>query len=166
MRGSRKRIRKCVRAEVTRSYADVAGAVRGRGRFEVRRARNLAVPGAPLLTIEREGAYRLEAAVEESHLAAIRVGQAGIGHAGRRRSNHRCAGFRDRAGGGCGLARLHRQDRSARRFRRFAPAYSDARRSSLDSRPVAGDPAGCRDRARPVAIRFVALRITALPTPA
>ena len=28
-----------------------------------------------LLTIEREGAYRLEASVEESHLSAIRVGQ-------------------------------------------------------------------------------------------
>jgi RND family efflux transporter MFP subunit len=34
------------------------------------------VPGAPLLTIEREGAYRLEASVEESRLSAIRVGQA------------------------------------------------------------------------------------------
>jgi membrane fusion protein, multidrug efflux system len=37
---------------------------------------SLATPGAPLLTIEREGAYRLEAAVEESHLAAIRTGAA------------------------------------------------------------------------------------------
>ena len=35
----------------------------------------LALPGAPLLTIEREGAYRLEASVEESRLSAIRVGQ-------------------------------------------------------------------------------------------
>ena len=32
---------------------------------------NLAVPGAPLLTIEREGAYRLEASVDESRLPAI-----------------------------------------------------------------------------------------------
>ena len=36
---------------------------------------SLALPGAPLLTIEREGAYRLEASVDESQLAAIRVGQ-------------------------------------------------------------------------------------------
>ncbi len=35
---------------------------------------NLAVPGAPLLTIEHDG-YRLEAAVEESRMEAIRVGQ-------------------------------------------------------------------------------------------
>lgn len=35
---------------------------------------NLAMPGAPLLTIERDG-YRLEASVEESKLASIRVGQ-------------------------------------------------------------------------------------------
>jgi multidrug efflux system membrane fusion protein len=36
----------------------------------------LAAPGVPLLTIEREGSYRLEVAVEESRLAAIRPGQA------------------------------------------------------------------------------------------
>jgi RND family efflux transporter MFP subunit len=36
---------------------------------------NLAAPGAPLLTIEREGAFRLEAAVEESKLPAVRAGQ-------------------------------------------------------------------------------------------
>ena len=35
----------------------------------------LAVPGTPLLTIERDGSYRLEASVEESRLASIRVGQ-------------------------------------------------------------------------------------------
>ncbi|HEY4364150.1 MAG TPA: efflux RND transporter periplasmic adaptor subunit [Bryobacteraceae bacterium] len=37
---------------------------------------NLAMPGAPLLTIEREGAYRLEALVDESRLSSIRIGQA------------------------------------------------------------------------------------------
>ena len=36
---------------------------------------NLATPGAPLLTIEREGAYRLEAQVEESKLSAVKLGQ-------------------------------------------------------------------------------------------
>jgi membrane fusion protein, multidrug efflux system len=34
----------------------------------------LAVPGAPLFTIERDGAYRLEASVEESRLSLARVG--------------------------------------------------------------------------------------------
>jgi len=38
-------------------------------------AGNLAAPGAPLATIEREGGYRLEAAVEESLLRVIRPGQ-------------------------------------------------------------------------------------------
>jgi RND family efflux transporter MFP subunit len=37
---------------------------------------NLAAPGAPLLTIEREGAYRLEASVDESRLPLVKVGQA------------------------------------------------------------------------------------------
>ncbi|HWQ53523.1 MAG TPA: efflux RND transporter periplasmic adaptor subunit [Bryobacteraceae bacterium] len=36
---------------------------------------SLATPGAPLLTIEREGAYRMEAQVEESLLGSIKVGQ-------------------------------------------------------------------------------------------
>ena len=35
----------------------------------------LAVPGAPLFTIERHGVYRLEAAVEESRLSLARVGR-------------------------------------------------------------------------------------------
>jgi RND family efflux transporter MFP subunit len=34
-----------------------------------------AVPGSPLLTVEREGNHRLEAAVADSHLANIRLGQ-------------------------------------------------------------------------------------------
>lgn len=35
----------------------------------------LAVPGVPLFTIERDGAYRLEASVEESRLSMARVGK-------------------------------------------------------------------------------------------
>ncbi len=35
---------------------------------------NLAAPGAPLLTIEQQGTYRLEAQVDESKLAVVRVG--------------------------------------------------------------------------------------------
>ena len=36
---------------------------------------NLAAPGAPLLTIERDGAYRLEASVDESKLPFVKAGQ-------------------------------------------------------------------------------------------
>ena len=35
----------------------------------------LAAPGAPLLTIERDGAYRLEASVDESRLPFVKTGQ-------------------------------------------------------------------------------------------
>lgn len=35
---------------------------------------NLAAPGAPLLTIEGAGAYRLEAEIEESRAASVRAG--------------------------------------------------------------------------------------------
>ncbi len=38
-------------------------------------AGNLASPGMPLATIEQEGAYRLEASVEESRVRELRVGQ-------------------------------------------------------------------------------------------
>jgi RND family efflux transporter MFP subunit len=37
---------------------------------------NLAMPGSPLLSIEQDGLYRLEASVDESRLASVRVGQA------------------------------------------------------------------------------------------
>ena len=62
-------------AEVTRSYADVLAPFAGLVTARSVEPGSLALPGTPLLTLEREGAYRLEAAVEESHLAAIRVGQ-------------------------------------------------------------------------------------------
>jgi RND family efflux transporter MFP subunit len=37
---------------------------------------NLATPGTPLLTVEQDGIYRLEASVDESRLPSVRVGQA------------------------------------------------------------------------------------------
>ena len=61
--------------EVTRSYADVLAPFAGVVIAKSVEPGSLALPGTPLLTIEREGAYRLEASVEESRLAAIRVGQ-------------------------------------------------------------------------------------------
>ena len=62
-------------AQVARSYAAIEAPFSGIVTAKSVDPGSLAVPGAPLLTIEREG-YRLEAAVEESKLAAIRVGQA------------------------------------------------------------------------------------------
>ena len=61
--------------EVTRSYADVVAPFAGIVTARSVELGSLAVPGAPLLTIEREGAYRLEASVQESRLAALRVGK-------------------------------------------------------------------------------------------
>ncbi len=61
--------------EVTRSYADVLAPFSGVIIAKSAEPGSLALPGSPLFTMEREGAYRLEASVEESRLASIRVGQ-------------------------------------------------------------------------------------------
>jgi len=61
--------------EVARSYAEITAPFAGVVTAKSVDPGAMAVPGAPLLTIEREGAYRLEASVEESRVAAIRVGQ-------------------------------------------------------------------------------------------
>jgi RND family efflux transporter MFP subunit len=63
-------------ADVTRSYAEIRAPFAGLVTARTADPGVLATPGAPLVTIEREGAYRLEAQVEESRLAQIRVGQA------------------------------------------------------------------------------------------
>jgi len=62
-------------AEVMRSYAQIAAPFAGMVTAKSVEPGILAAPGAPLLTIEREGAYRLEATVEESKLVLIRTGQ-------------------------------------------------------------------------------------------
>jgi RND family efflux transporter MFP subunit len=70
------RVQQDVRAsEVARSYAEITAPFAGVVTAKTVDPGTLAVPGTPLLTIEREGAFRLEASVEESHLTAIRVGQ-------------------------------------------------------------------------------------------
>ncbi len=61
--------------EVARSYAEITAPFAGVVTAKSVDPGAMAVPGAPLLTIEREGAYRLEASVEESRVAVIRVGQ-------------------------------------------------------------------------------------------
>jgi len=62
-------------AAITRDYANIvapfAGVVTGKSVDPG----NLATPGAPLLTIEQEGSYRLEAQVDESRLAFVKMGQ-------------------------------------------------------------------------------------------
>ena len=70
------RVQQDVRAsEVARSYAEITAPFAGVVTAKTVDPGTLAVPGTPLLTIEREGAFRLEASVEESRMAAIRVGQ-------------------------------------------------------------------------------------------
>jgi len=61
-------------AEIQRGYAQLRAPFAGVVTAKSVEPGNLATPGAPLLTIEREGAYRLEVPVEESRLALIRSG--------------------------------------------------------------------------------------------
>jgi RND family efflux transporter MFP subunit len=62
-------------AGVMRSYAQITAPFAGTVTAKSVDPGVLAAPGVPLLTIERDGAYRLEAAVEESKLTLIRNGQ-------------------------------------------------------------------------------------------
>jgi membrane fusion protein, multidrug efflux system len=62
-------------AEVSRTFAEVLSPFAGVVVARSVEPGMLAIPGAPMFTLEREGAYRLEASVEESRLSTIRVGQ-------------------------------------------------------------------------------------------
>jgi RND family efflux transporter MFP subunit len=62
-------------ASISRDYSRIAAPFDGVVTAKSVDPGILAAPGVPLLTIEREGSYRLEVAVEESRLAAIRPGQ-------------------------------------------------------------------------------------------
>jgi RND family efflux transporter MFP subunit len=62
-------------AGILRDYAQITAPFSGIVTARTVEPGVLATPGTTLLTIEREGAYRLEAAVEESRLASVRVGQ-------------------------------------------------------------------------------------------
>src|SRR5579885_2333077 len=61
-------------AKVQSGFAELAAPFDGLVTARTVEPGNLAVPGAPLLTIEQQGAYRFEADVEESHLEAVRAG--------------------------------------------------------------------------------------------
>ncbi|MCS6951405.1 MAG: efflux RND transporter periplasmic adaptor subunit [Bryobacterales bacterium] len=61
-------------ARITRSYANIEAPFDGRVTTKHVDPGDLATPGAPLLTLEREGAWRLEAPVAESQIIHIRPG--------------------------------------------------------------------------------------------
>ena len=60
--------------DVARTYAEIRAPFAGIVTAKSVDPGNLAVPGAPLITLERDG-YRFEASIEESKLTAIRAGQ-------------------------------------------------------------------------------------------
>ena len=62
-------------ATIMRDYTRIAAPFSGVVTAKSVESGNLASPGAPLLTVEREGAYRLEASVEESKLPFVKPGQ-------------------------------------------------------------------------------------------
>ena len=62
-------------ATIMRDYARLSAPFAGIVTAKSVEPGNLAAPGAPLLTVEREGAYRLEASVDESRLPFVKAGQ-------------------------------------------------------------------------------------------
>ena len=62
-------------AGVVRDYTRITAPFAGVVTARLVEPGSLASPGAPLLTIEQEGGYRLEVSVEESRMASIRPGQ-------------------------------------------------------------------------------------------
>ena len=62
-------------ADVMRGYAVITAPFNGTVTEKMVDPGNLSAPGAPLLTIEQDGVYRLEARVEESWLPQLKVGQ-------------------------------------------------------------------------------------------
>lgn len=63
-------------AQVSLGYARIASPVRGIVTQRLEDPGSMAVPGKPILQIEESDSYRLELAVPESLLSALRVGQA------------------------------------------------------------------------------------------
>jgi RND family efflux transporter MFP subunit len=62
-------------ATIMRGYARIAAPFAGVVTAKSVEPGNLATPGAPLLTIERQGAYRLEVSVDESKLPFVKPGE-------------------------------------------------------------------------------------------
>jgi len=61
--------------KIMRDYTRIAAPFAGVVTAKSVEPGNLAAPGAPLLTVEREGTFRLEASVDESRLPFVKVGQ-------------------------------------------------------------------------------------------
>ena len=62
-------------ARIMRDYTRIAAPFSGMVTAKSVEPGNLAAPGAPLLSIERDGTYRLEASVDESKLPFVKPGQ-------------------------------------------------------------------------------------------
>jgi len=62
-------------AGIQRSYSEIVAPFSGTIITKSVEPGTLAVPGAPLFTMEREGVYRLEASIEESRLSLAQVGK-------------------------------------------------------------------------------------------
>jgi RND family efflux transporter MFP subunit len=63
-------------ASIMRDYTQISAPFSGVVTAKSVETGNLATPGVPLLTVEREGAYRLEASVDESRLPFVKAGEA------------------------------------------------------------------------------------------
>lgn len=63
-------------AEVARGYAEIRAPFAGVVLAKMADPGTLATPGAPILSVEKDGAYRFDASVEESRMKSIRAGQA------------------------------------------------------------------------------------------
>ncbi len=63
-------------ARIMRGYAEIRAPFAGVVTAKTAEPGSMATPGAPLVTIERDGAYRLEAEVDESHAGSVHAGQA------------------------------------------------------------------------------------------
>ena len=62
-------------ARIMRGYTRIAAPFAGVVTAKSVEPGSLATPGGPLLTVERQGAYRLEASVDESKLPSVKAGQ-------------------------------------------------------------------------------------------
>jgi RND family efflux transporter MFP subunit len=62
-------------AGIVRDYATITAPFPGVVTAKSIEAGNMVTPGVPLLTVERDGGYRLEASVDESRLPGVKAGQ-------------------------------------------------------------------------------------------
>lgn len=61
-------------ARIQQGYATIVAPFAGVVTEKIVEPGNMVTPGAPLMTVEREGSYRLEASVEEANLGRVRLG--------------------------------------------------------------------------------------------